>query len=378
MTGTKVFIAQALLILINTLFFIKYGSRATAFYLPLAAAFFTLQFAILRTRVAGDILTRWRKPVFLLAVGGIILITLSAQWFIDPETLNVDRWSVISSFFEQLHRGGYPYGALSHLGNPPGPMPVYFLIAYPFYLTNTLCVLSAAGYLTGLFLLRKYQRYRPDAARYYCLMLTSPFLYWEIFTRSNVVTYAVMVWLALTAFEKISKSRLGRALTVNAIACGLLLSTRSVFIVAYAVYFLSCLRTGKFSVHVTYYLIAAAAFLLPLFTFFLIWPTQFSEINPFIVQSEYLLPNWIIYVFLAIVVVASLTVQQLKDRSFFSGIALFALIVVYFGYLSLGSGVDQAYFGSGGDLSYFLFSLPFLLSYAITQSSPAEPEATAG
>lgn len=369
--NTKLLVAQAVLIIINTLFLLKYSSRITPFYIPLAAGFVILQSCLLCLNPVGRFLTKFYQPLFYLTIGLIAGAVLYTQAAIAQETLNVDRWSVISSFLETLQRGEYPYSARSHLGNPPGPMPVYFLIAYPFYLLNILSVLSASGYLIALFLIRKYIAPAP-ATVYFCMMMISPFMYWEIATRSNIMTYSTLVWLGLMAFEQIPKTKFDRKLRNNAVLCGLLLSTRSVFIVGYILYYLSSLERGNYLVYLKYYLLAFTSFVAPLAAVYLIWPNIFLQINPFLVQSEFLLPSWIIYLYLIMCVVIALVLRWAKDLSFYTGWMLFGLVMLYFGYHIDNEGLEETFFDSRGDLSYFIFCVPFLLYYAVTQPSASK------
>jgi len=55
---------------------------------------------------------------------------------IPQETLNVDRFSVITSFWDSYFNWEYVYFAKSFHGNLPGPMPFYFILALPFYLVD--------------------------------------------------------------------------------------------------------------------------------------------------------------------------------------------------------------------------------------------------
>src|SRR5690606_4490533 len=73
------------------------------------------------------------------------------------EKLIVDRWSVITSFCYAHFANIYPYFAKSNVGNPPGPMPFYFLLALPFYSIGELGFLSLIGVLLFFFLLKYFK-----------------------------------------------------------------------------------------------------------------------------------------------------------------------------------------------------------------------------
>ena len=360
---TLSWLALGPVIFINFLFVWKYGSRATEWAAAVAVLVAGAQVAWVVGASRIQISDKWARMIVIAA--GLALLTVAGvvTWKIPLESLNVDRWSVISSFWEAAGVGEYPYFATSHMGNPPGPMPVYFLLAWPFYLTGSLDLLSAAGY----WLLLAWLYRSPGRAKVLVpIFMSCVFMYWEVAVRSNIVTYAVLVLVALEYFRGRGEKSWGGNLILLAIVIGLLLSTRSVFALAYVTYFLAALKLKEmpFGRLVAFGSVALVAFLLTFLPLVLLWPESFGEMNPFLVQSSFLLPVWFIPGFFGLAAVSVLLIKRSEDVPLAAGWVLFLCILLYAIYHVSNSGFEEAFFGSKVDLSYFLLSVPFLLCTA--------------
>ena len=347
----------AIFLFINCLFLYKYGGRAVAYPEWLCLGYILMVGGLFRYgRRLPDVPTNW---LVIGAVSWIGLVTVFVHYAIPLSDLNVDRWSVIASFWKTLAAGDYPYFARSHMGNPPGPMPVYFLVAAPFHAIGWQELLSALGYVGSVFWIGRYSRHRMLPI---VLVVASPFLYWEIAVRSNIFTYSFLVLVALERFlQKQSYPR--------AIAVGLALSTRSVFALAYVVYYLRILRESTVSIGRFCWMVAVSviAFIASFLPFLLIWPTEFATMNPFIVQGSFLLPPVVIGLFFIGAVVASYTLVKMH-AALLSGLLLFGMILVYAIYHVLQLGWTATYLESKVDISYFLFCVPFLGYYLIAST----------
>lgn len=149
---TRQNIAIIIFFVINFLFSLKYSSRISEFPVLISIGLTLIYLAIWNLKNTYSTLQTAQSHYFFKCIGFAFLfcyLILSYLLFkkIDVITLNVDRWSVISSFWDCYFKGEYVYFAKSHLGNPPGPMPFYFILLLPFYL------LGEVGYLTFLGLL---------------------------------------------------------------------------------------------------------------------------------------------------------------------------------------------------------------------------------
>ncbi|MEL7161779.1 MAG: hypothetical protein AAFN92_13545, partial [Bacteroidota bacterium] len=273
--------------------------------------------------------------------------------------LNVDRWSVISSFWEALAVGEYPYFARSHLGNPPGPMPVYFLLAYPFYAAGWLELLAALG-AGGLVWWLAFRRpASPENRLAFLLLVTSVWVAWEVVVRSNVFTYSALVLAGLVWWRR-SFLREARVPKVSSLVVGLLLSTRSVFALVYLLVFGEQLWSRPWLV-IRAGVLSLMAFLVTFLPLWWIWGEDFWVMNPFLVQSGFLVPPPLVGGFF-LGALGLLFYPELRGRVFFfSGVLLSGVVSIYALYHVGQSGLTAAFFGSKVDLSYFLFGVPFLL-----------------
>lgn len=294
---------------------------------------------------------------------------------IPVETLNVDRWSVISSFWDSYFKGEYAYFAKSNVGNPPGPMPFYFLLALPFYLLGELGGLAVTGVLLmcGLLLLLKVKK--QTRMLVLLLVLSSGFNVWEVISRSNVFFNAVLVLGSLVYILGRREFDL-KALLYSGILVGLLISTRNVFIISYIISFLFLWRTGviKFGQLV---LLGCTGLIVFTLTFIPVvyghWD-DFERMNPFIVQSTFLIPLEYTLLFIGLAVASSLLCKSSYDVYFYNALVLFVSILVYMVYHIFNSGFHDAFTRSIVDISYFIFCMPFALWMLTVENAKSPSE----
>jgi len=353
-------VSVLMLIAINFAFTYKYALRYTDLALIIAVSVASFQWALFKSKRLAMVISSWQPALYVLVVLGIVSLTAIASFYIELGSLQVDRHSVISSFVDAFLSGQYPYEARSHLGNLPGPMPVYFLIAAPFYYTGTLCLLSGLGYLIVAGQMRNSQH----CAALLLFLASSPVLYWEIGVRSNVFTFSLLSLMALELFSSMLKKP-KVSIYWSAVLCGLILSTRSVSVLALVVYFLSAflLKEVNFKQIVSYGVVMTLTFLATFIPFIIGYGDAFWRINPFIVQSTFLLPSYYNIGFIAIAIGLSFLVRSNVDRLFYSGLSLFIAIVIYSLYHLSNFGIRAAFFESSIDISYFIFCMPFFIMF---------------
>jgi len=108
-------------------------------------------------------------------------------------------------------------------------------------------------------------------------------------------------------------------------------------------------------------IILLATFAITFLPIVLFYFHDFLRVNPFIIQTERLLPLVYVPAFIIIAVMAGYYSRNKTEVIFASGIILFSVFIVYFVHTGILHGFHEAYFNSIIDLSYALFSLPFLL-----------------
>lgn len=373
MRSLKVNISILILLFINFIFTYKYSSRYTELGIYISILLLIFQILVYTHWTKINLTNKQIKIICYTFISFIIGLVIFSHYKIPIETLNVDRWSVISSFLTELFNGNYPYYAKSHMGNNPGPMPIYFLISLPFYLIGELSLLSCIGYYIIIILITKKTESNQNLKFLLFYLFSSLYLIWEITTRSNIFTFSILILLILNKFIDFNNGNKLKFL-ILALITGLLLSTRSVFILAYIVFFLSSLINNeitlkKLSLFLT---IALVAFLSTFLPFIIIFKSDFLIMNPFIIQSSFLVPKFYTFIFILISILLSFLVRNKSDKFFYSGISFFATILIYSIYHIVKYGYELSFTNSKIDISYFIFCIPFFIMYLIKSNKKDE------
>lgn len=363
-TNFKIYTSLAILLIVNLMFSFKYLSRLTDYGLYVSIFLVSLQFTVFKLTSKISISDHSKKNISFFFLFVLVCLISVSHFMIPLESLNVDRWSVISSFLTEFYNGNYPYYAKSHLGNYPGPMPVYFLIAAPFYIIGELSILSTLGYFLIILLFIKKVKQLANAEFLLFYLFTSLFLLWEITTRSNIFTYTFLTLLVLLEFSKLDTKNIIKFICV-AVLTGLLLSTRSVYILPYIIFFLSSLLRKEiaFRLFVLFTSISIAAFAASFIPILWGYKDEFFVMNPFIIQSTFLIPKLYTLLFILISMMLSLFVKSIKDKVFYSGLSLFIAILIYSIYHLYNFGFQESLIESRVDISYFIFCVPFHIKF---------------
>jgi hypothetical protein len=353
--------------LVNVLFSVKYFSRMTDFYPVLAAAVLFIHFLLF---YKGAILKRFAGNFTALNV--VLLLVFFIFCFfvfrrVPVETLNVDRWSIITSFWDNYFNGEYVYYAQSHMhNNHPGGMPFYFILALPFYLLGETGYYAALGIIV-FYLTMRYARVEAYMQTLFLLLImTSPFFLYEITVRSPLFLNASLIAFSMYVFFHIRDYRVLKNQMIAGVITGLLLSTRHVFAPCYLVLFLYFLKTRKTDLISTVRigLLTVLVFGLTFIPFTVGHFNDFLKINPFVIQSSTLMPfSWVL-VATAGSCMLFLFCKKDSDVFFYSGTVLFIIITTYFAWQIVHNSLETAYCGSSADVAYFIFCVPFFLCHA--------------
>jgi hypothetical protein len=298
---------------------------------------------------------------------GFIGFSVLVFHFLPQEQLNVDRWSVISSFWDNFFEGKYVYFAKSHMGNHPGPMPFYFILALPFYFVGDLGYFSLIGLLVFYFILYYSKEFVRTRTLMLFLLLISAFYLWEVVTRSNIFTNSSLVLFSIFYFLKSNTDNNFKHLFINGLIIGLLLSTRNVFVIPYSILMLYLIKNKKIKFHkiLTLALIVITTFALTFLPFIVNHFSDFLLLNPFVIQSSYLMPAWLSVFCIFASLGLYFFIRNTQDVYFYSGISLFFTISVYFIWEIYFYGFQSAYFGNKADISYFILCIPFFLYFLL-------------
>jgi hypothetical protein len=355
---------------VNILFSVKYFSRVTDYYWILAAVVLCVHSLIF---VKGDAVKRFLKhstAINILLLAGFCIFSFVVFKKIPVETLNVDRWSVITSFWDNYFNGEYVYYAQSHDNNYPGAMPFYFVLALPFYFLGELGYFSMLG-IVVFYLMMKYMKVEASTQTLFLLLvMTSPFFVYEIMVRSPLFLNASLIAFSMLFFFRLKDYHSLKNQMMIGLITGFLVSTRNIFALCYVILFLYFLKTGKINIVSTLKIgvLSILFFSITFLPFTVGHFDDFLKVNPLIVLSSTLMPfTWA----LAVAVCSSVLILFCKkdiDAVFYGGLALFATIVLYFVNQIMTNSFEVAYYGSNADVSYFIFCVPFFLCYVLSEN----------
>ena len=353
---------------INILFSIKYFSRYTEYYLLFTAS---LLFIHIFLFYKGDKFFKNAAGrctvinIIMLAVFCLASIFIFSK--ISAEASNSDRWSVITSFWDIFFNGEYVYFAKSHLNNYPGPMPFYFILALPFYLIGELGLFSLSGLIVFYFLMRYIKATPSFQTIFLLLILSSPFYLWEISSRSNIFLNSTLIVFSFAFFLMIKNYKSLKSQLFAGLVLGLMLSTRNIFAICYIILFLYSIKSKKSDIVAT---IKIGCFTILVFALTFapfIWGhlSDFRQMNPFIIQSSYLMPVELSFFAIFCSFFMFLFCKKDLDVFFYSGVILFFTITLHLLHHSVDESFYKAVFESYADISYFIMCIPFFLYYML-------------
>ena len=355
--GIKLEIGLLILALINAIFVYKYGAAFLGHSVFIFMGLIVLYYLFFSYLWKGLRFKNLPLPGYVLC-GGMFLIVLGLSLtFVDKESLGIDRWSVVESFWDAVFNGEYPYSAYSHMGNLPGPFPFYFLICLPFMLVRMLGLLTVATVVMFLILMkRKIGRRASD--RLALGILFSPWIYYEIAVQSNVFSISVLFALSSSGIGALFESK-----NVKPWARGLLLSTRGVYLLPVLRDLGSIWRGKGFRVFLSEGLISFVAFALTFAPILLFWPGESLLSNPFITQAGTFLSlqSILLFAILAFILGVLIYKEAWPSIIFADGMLLLLPVLWYFLTTILELGWEVAIFDDHLDLTYLLLPLPFIL-----------------
>ena len=363
-------IAAGIVVLINALFILKYLAR----YVNHAGVY-----AMLYMVIAAFGYWLWANGKVKLTRGSVLSLTalfalafMVALQILPATKLNVDRWSVIYSFWQTAFNGQYPYNSQSHMGNFPGPLPVYFIMALPFYAVKEIGYMPLLSCLLFVgYIFKRGKRENSDYSFTLLLLLASPCIYWEIIARSTLF-FVSLLWLIYMEWLLSKQLSDKKHLLFSGVLGGLLLSTRFIYAVVLSIAAIYLWRRDKNLRRIILWgIVSIVVFALTIIPLWFVFPTEFVQYNPFHTEASAFVPFAFNFLFLAIALCCGLLCKSDRSVAFLSGISLVLIVLTYFTYHIILDGWDNAFTNSYADISYFIMAIPFLLISIV-----AEPEST--
>lgn len=364
--------AISLLASIGYLLMTKYAIRCTDNF-----GYITISYLCLYIIVCITILHH--EPEFLSskkAFWSMLLLTstlmIGIQSFIDPMSINVDRWSALHYPIENLLNGKFPYLANTHLGGNASPFPIWQLFHIPFYILGNVGLSEIFTFV--LFILSIYYRFGTKIASIALIILgINANLWYEVAVRSDMIsnflllaTFVNIVWSKNFMYEK--------HYWVLSVISGLWLSTRlNVAFPLYLLFLKDWIKLDwkkKITTPVLVIIVFASTFL-PL----IIWDYQtlfFHENSPFSLQTRQGTPIDLILM----ICIASIIAILYKKESVYHLLTSIMMVCVFL--IPKSRVIIEAndllnIFDPWCDITYLHASIPFsvlclctLLSYDIT------------
>ncbi len=353
-------VAAILLAFVGGIFVLKFNARVTEFHSLVAASYF-VGYAVLSIWLWSAEFKHPRLPndrVLLFLTAAILVVVAVILVTLLPEGSRVGRLPALYESIERLANGQFPWGSSTQ--TRPSGFPFLFVLALPSYYLGNLGFLEVLGVL--LFFISAIKLDRIYGSRWLCLigLLALPTFYYELLVRSELFfNMSVFVFLIVLSERYISATKVNLSFVAFGLVFGLCLSTRLITIlilVAFAAYKFRCaILQGLLFVS-----ISLLTFLLTIAPF-LWWDAKtFVLQGPFSVQMAYL-PAAVAFLFFVSAFLIGWKSLTLRTLFLSLGVLLFAVVLISFVLATGGSDYASAVIHDGFDISYFIFSVPFLL-----------------
>ena len=361
-----------LILVVNLLFVCKYFSRAglspiwsCVGYTAGVVFVLVVWFVLVQKRLSD-------KMIYCLFWILLVSMTLGiglALWKVDPLSVRVDRWSATTYFLDALFQGIYPYGVHTHVSetNFPSPFPVWHYLNIPFWLAGDVglgLIVMLWITMVGLYC---YTRNIRVVFTVLLLLALSPAYWWEVLVRSDGLSNALLVFIAILWLEDrvcANREDLGSKWVMIAIVVGCLACTRLSAIIPLAIYFFGRYIRSKKKVWLFFPIIVAAVFLF-FFVPYIFWDTDswvFFSRNPFMSQSS---PGnrYILLVMVIIAIILSIRIRSFHRLMGAIGIFMFAFMFMsLLGSMTTYEG-DITLLDLPCDISYLTLCFPYLMLY---------------
>jgi len=371
--GTR-FALAALYIAVNLPFAFKYPQRAGGHGLLAAALYvaFATALWLAGPRLARACARRDRSGWGFAAIAACAAIALAlVMTRFDPEALRVTRYPALREWLDHLLHGRFPYASAVL----PSSFPVLFLIALPFHAIGELGLLQIAAFGAFAWACHRTARAHPETAWFALgLLLAAPLFLYEVVTRSELFSNMTLVLLFLAGLEREARPA---ATPWRGIAAGLLLSTRGIVGLAYAVFLPWRFRNERRSgaILAAWCVATFVATLVP----FILWDAhRFAQFGPFAIQLSYIPKPLLVGVFAVAIAWGGLARSVLQA---WLGIVwiLFGVIAALFAWSVALQGWTCVLVQENFDISYFAFAHTFLIWVVARFGAAAhEPGASGG
>lgn len=305
----------------------------------------------------------------LLLTIGLLTVIACCIFFIDPLTIQVDRWSATTYFLDALFSGIYPYGVHTHVSemNFPSPFPLWHYLNIPFWLIGDVGWIQAFFLLFFLFSVYLYFRSWRAVLNTLLLLYLSPAYWWELATRSDGLSNALLICSLILLLERYT-IKMDKQWWLLAIFAGCLASTRLSAVIPVALYLFKPWIDAPWKIKIGFVAVAASVVICA-FAPYVFWDTEnwvFFHRNPFMSQTEPGNP-WI----LGIMVLLAIGIAYKKQTFYYYVSTTSAFMFAFMLIANLGvmysTKNPSALLDSTCDISYFTLAIPYAIVALVYQ-----------
>lgn len=354
----QTFIAWGIYFLINIIFCIKYNPVSEIKPLFIIILYPSVVYGLYKLTSYKGLCN---KNYFFIGIAGITIIFAAFLLsYIDKYSVEVDRWSALSFWSENLMNGLYPYDAPTHLGHRASPYPVWQFFHLPFYLlgdTGYAQLFCLAIFFIFLFIIRN----KINVGSFILLLVLSPGFWWEVSVRSDLLYNMLLVFIFISSLFYYQNWWKNKSYLI-ALITGLFLCTKMLVGIPLFIYIFPYFLSLKIRQKLWFTIIVIAGAVIP-FLPFLIGESSIlnhPEYNPML-QQTYQANIIVVIVLFVLILLASLKWKTMKDCFFYSGLFLFLLIFSVGTEIMIANDLHYTIFGDQFDISYLNVSIPFFL-----------------
>lgn len=316
-----------------------------------------------RHKIACYVTERIAKGFSIGLTIGIIGVIACSIFLIDPLSIGVDRWSATTYFLDGLTAGVYPYGVHTHLfeNNYPSPFPLWHYLNVPFWLIGDVGWIQVAMLLIFIGCIYQYFHSWRAVLGVILILGISPAYWWEIATRSDGLSNALLVCSAILLIEHYG-IKMEKHWWLLAIIAGCSASMRLSAVIPVALYLFKPWLDTSWKKELGFICIAAGIVLF-FFIPYILWDTEtwiFFQRNPFMSQTEPGSP-WILLVMVAIAIVIAYKKQTPYYYFSTTSVFMFAFMLITLLGVVLRSGGEVTLYNPAFDISYFTLAFPFAI-----------------
>lgn len=345
---------------INGLFVVKYGGYFSLYFLPIyTIAIFTISVLYIKS----DLKDSLYKYLYWVLVSVFFLFSMGLNYYVDGNSLNVDRWDAMEVGIKAIFNNEYPYNIKDFLGRESSNLPFLMILGMPFYfLFGSVGFLQSFSFLLFSYLIFKvFDNYKLRSAALILLILSPSYL-WEIYVKSDLMSnfivvtcFSFLVWTQFITRKKIKVEWIS-------LMTALILLTRLSTLIPLIILLFKVFYKFYVKEKVRFILVLVFTVLGLLYVFFHNAPNWevILKHNPFTIQAgkQPLLLS-VSYILLAIFF-------AFKAKSFFavalsSALLLFITVLTPYLLALAEYGYENIMANSYFDLSFFNMSMPFLI-----------------